>query len=414
MVLKTRSTADLASVGRGATLPVRVFVAVVVVAATAVLVTPAGEAHKPITSPYSYNEDIFPLVRDRCGRCHVSGGVAPMSLMTHADAVPWGESIKTELLAGQMPPWSVDTAPGRFRNVEGLTAREMNVLLTWVTGGTPPGDPEKDPPAMSVDTAWRLGPPDLELQVPSAFTVGADARDATAEFTLASGTRERRFVRAVDLRPGTPAIVRAATVSIKAPAQAGTDRIEQLLSLWLPGDGPVALDQGFGYELPAGADLVLRVLYRKTWEYERKEMADRSTVGVYFADGNSRPVERIGFDAQRPDGPNGGVSLGRTLDRDVRALAIYPETRTTGTRVKVTAIRPDGSRVDLIAFHPKPNWDRRYWFVEPIDLPRGTRIDVMTTIEDEMPLLPLSAAPTAAKSSDQPSVRLTLNLVPGS
>jgi hypothetical protein len=386
----------------------RLIVAAAVLVSTVIVLTSAGEAHKPITSPYTYNEDIFPLVRDRCGRCHVSGGIAPMSLMTHADAVPWGESIKTELLGGQMPPWSVDGAPGRFRNVEGLTAREMNVLLTWVTGGTPPGDPEKNPPAMSVDTAWRLGKPDLELQTASAFTLGADTRETTAEFTLATGTSERRFVRAVDLRPGTPAIVRAATLSVKMPAPAGSDRVEPLLGLWLPGDSPVALEQGFGYELPAGADLVLRVLYRKTWEYERKEMADQSTVGVYFAEGNSRPVERIAFDTQPPKGPNAGV----TLDRDVRALAIYPETRATGTRVRATATRPDGSRVDLITFHPKPHWDRRYWFVEPIALPRGTRIDVLTTIEDEMPLLPLSVAPTTAKSSDQSSVRLTLNVAP--
>ena len=39
-----------------------------------VTVTP-GDAHKPITSPYSYNDDVFPILRERCGRCHVSGGV---------------------------------------------------------------------------------------------------------------------------------------------------------------------------------------------------------------------------------------------------------------------------------------------------------------------------------------------------
>ena len=36
------------------------------------------ETHKPIASKYTYNEDIFPLMRDRCGRCHVADGVAPI------------------------------------------------------------------------------------------------------------------------------------------------------------------------------------------------------------------------------------------------------------------------------------------------------------------------------------------------
>jgi len=359
-----------------------------------------GEAHKPITSPYTFNEDVFPLLRDRCGRCHVSGGVAPMSLMTHADTVPWGESIKAELLAGQMPPWSVDTAPGRFRNVEGLTAREMNVLLTWVTGGTPLGDADKSPAPIALDTTWRLGAPDLELQMPAPFVLGADTREAASEISLATGAREPRMVRAVDLRPGTPSIVRAATVSVKTSDSSGGG-VERLLALWLPGDTPVPLDEGYAYELPAGAELVLRVMYRKTWEYERKELSDRSTVGLYFAAPGASAVAAV------------SLASGGTLDRNVRALAIYPNTGARGAQVKAVATRPDGSRVDLIAFHPRLDWARRYWFVEPITLPRGTRFDVTTTTDDEM-MLPLMAAPAAASRVDPSTIRLTLNVVPGS
>ena len=28
------------------------------------------EAHKAVTSRYNFNADIFPIVRDNCGRCH--------------------------------------------------------------------------------------------------------------------------------------------------------------------------------------------------------------------------------------------------------------------------------------------------------------------------------------------------------
>ena len=75
--------------------PPAILLAVIVIAAE------RGEAHKPITSPYTYNEEVFPILRERCGHCHVAGGVAPMSLMTFTDAFPWGESIRTELVAGQ-------------------------------------------------------------------------------------------------------------------------------------------------------------------------------------------------------------------------------------------------------------------------------------------------------------------------
>src|SRR6185503_5839621 len=156
------------------------------------LTTGRPEAHKPITSPYTYNEDVFPIVRDRCGRCHVAGGVAPMSLMTAKDAVPWGESIRTELIAGHMPPWSVDAAPGRFKNLPALTARELNVLLTWVTGGNPIGNPEHAPAAVTLHADARLGPPDLELAL-SEVTLPADTPERTHEFALPTAAWRSRW-----------------------------------------------------------------------------------------------------------------------------------------------------------------------------------------------------------------------------
>ena len=105
------------------------------------------DAHKPITSPYTFAEDVAPILRDRCGACHAAGGPAPMPLTTAEETVPWGESIRLELTAGHMPPWAAMSGGRRLRHAEGLTARELNVLLTWVTGGTPPGGPQPAPPA---------------------------------------------------------------------------------------------------------------------------------------------------------------------------------------------------------------------------------------------------------------------------
>ena len=84
-----------------------------------------GEAHKPITSPFTFSEDVLPIFKAQCGSCHAPGGVGPMSLLTHEDAVPWAEAIRVELMAGHMPPWGIQTATGRFRNLRAFTAREI-------------------------------------------------------------------------------------------------------------------------------------------------------------------------------------------------------------------------------------------------------------------------------------------------
>jgi len=386
--------------------------AATVLAIVLVVNTQPGIAHKPITSPYTYNEDVFPILRDRCGNCHVSGGVAPMSLMTHVEAVPWGESIRTEILAGHMPPGTVDEAPARFRNAPGLTLREMNLLLTWVTGGTPIGSPDKNPKPTAREATWSLGPPDLVLALPTEAIVGADERERTIEFVVPTGTMERRWVRAVDLLPGAAAMVRAATIAVRAPAASTASAVpERMLARWLPGEEPIALDAGLGFELPASAELVVRVLYRKTWEYERKELKDRSTVGLYFAPSATTGIQalRLEPDSTAVATPE-RVAFRRVLTDDVRAMAIYPEAGLNNARVKVVATRPDQTRADLIAFHPRPDWSRRFWFREPIPLPRGTTIEVTVTFDDEVSLSPLSLPPATATPPDLPSMRLTLNV----
>jgi hypothetical protein len=216
-------------------------------------------------------------------------------------------------------------------------------------------------------------------------------------------------VTAVDLRPGTPSIVRSATVEVVSPASAP----EPLLALWLPGDAPVRSDAGTAFELPAGATLRVRVHYRKTWQYERQAMRDRSTIGLYFADRASTAVRTLVLAPDPAAGTGRGrLSFTRTLDGDLRVLAVYPNEALAGSDVTVAAIGPDGARQPLIAFRPRAGWLRRFWFREPIALRRGTRLEATVSRDDEGAALPLSAAPGAPPAMAAGAVSLTLNVVP--
>src|SRR5262245_1022839 len=107
------------------------------------------EAHKAVTSRYSYNDEIFPILRDNCGRCHVPGGPAPMGLLAWDSgpdsATPWAESIRQSIVGEHMPPWYVDPKGPKVKGGIGLTAAQSDKLLTWTTGGAPEGVPEKKP-----------------------------------------------------------------------------------------------------------------------------------------------------------------------------------------------------------------------------------------------------------------------------
>ena len=361
-----------------------------------------GEAHKPITSPFTFSEDVLPIVKAHCAACHAPGGVAPMTLLTHADAVPWAESIRVELMAGHMPPWGIQSATGRFRNLQPFSAREMNVLLTWASGGTPPG--KADEPSAGADltvepsvTRWPLGEPDVTIPLRDA-TVADNVQTLDEEFRL---PLPQRPLRAVDLLPGTPAIVRRATISILSIAdnRAASISPERLLALWVPGDHPVALEPGIGFQIPAIGELIVRIQYRKTWQYERKTMTDRSRVGLYFAEAGAAEVQML-----RVFTPEVSRTFSTTVSEDVRAIAIYPGPDLAGASTTVVAVRPDGSREELISFQAQPDWARRYWFREPILLPRGTRIQVTADFgEDRL-------RPPAAASSPPPGARFSLSL----
>jgi hypothetical protein len=396
----------------------RLFASSSMVLAVVALANRDGQAHKPITSPYTYNEDVFPIVRERCGECHVPGGVAPMSLMTYKDAYPWGESIRTELIAGHMPPWGIESGHANIKNARTLTAKELNILLTWATGGNPIGNTERTLEPVGLSRDWRLGTPDLVLPAPTELGLAADVAETTAEFTLKTGTTEAKWVRAVDLLPGNPAIVRSATVAIKgAPTIEPHNTLgpEQVLAMWLPGETAISPGAGGAFRLPAGAELVVRMRYKKTWQYERVAMTDRTTVGVYFASPPASEVRALTLvpagGEGKGSGGNDSVTFGYDAGDDLRAVALYTDAALANATVQVTAVRPNGSREEIIRFRPQPEWARRYWFEKPIALPRGTRVEVATTAD--APLLPPGSVPIQVKPLDRKAVRLTLDVVVG-
>ena len=162
------------------TAPVRLIIISAIVLTAVALGVQRGEAHKAITSKYTYNDDVFPIFRDRCSSCHVPGGVAPMSLMTYDDAFPWAESIRAELVAAHMPPWNAEAGFGEFKQAHTLSAKELDVILTWATGGNPRGALDQKIPTVSLKNDWTMGAPDLAIKMPAEFTVSPDKMEDTA------------------------------------------------------------------------------------------------------------------------------------------------------------------------------------------------------------------------------------------
>ena len=354
--------------------------AIIVIAIGVVAVqVPGSEAHKAITSPYTYNEHVFPILRDRCGRCHADGGPTPMSLTTYASATPWAQSMREQLIWERMPPWYADPGGPAVKGGQTLTPRELDVLITWATGGNPEGEVAKKPAPVPPLPEWWAGKPDFVVAMPEPHTVSAGTLEERSEFTLATGLTEEKWVKGVDLLPGASSMVREAVIQVDDGA---------VLAVWVPGHDARAMTPpgGAGFKLPAGARLRLQIRYKKNWQDEQKTLTDRSLVGLYFMEPpvSGKEIQAVTFTL----GPGGLVSpasmeprkLSGTLRTAVRVLAVRPTLDQPYASLTVQAILPGGRHVPLLLLRaPRQEWPRRYWLADPIELPQKSAIEMIAT-----------------------------------
>jgi len=326
------------------------------------------DAHKPVTSKYTFADDVYPIVKEHCGGCHVPGGIAPMSLMTYESARPWAESIRLELTSGHMPPWYGDPGVAPLRDVHKLSPRDLDVVLTWVSGGTPPGAPA-EAPAEAARRGWRKGRPDIVLPLPVAVSLPPEKTEDTREFVLRAANDRDRTVAFADILPGNPAIVHDATIFTRAADGAEPASV---IAAWLPGAAPVTPGAGLGFPWRAGEQLVVRMHYKKNWKLENKAASDRSSVGVYLL--KSAAPRAIRSVALQP-----GRSV--AVDEHLQGLAVRAADAPSDVTITLEAVRPDGARVPIAGFLTRAGWDQRYWLARPIDLPKGSRIEATTGSE---------------------------------
>jgi len=323
-------------------------------------------AHKPITSKYTFTEDVEPIVTARCGACHRPGGIGPMSLLTYDEARPWAESMRAELTAAHMPPWFAEIGVSEIKDVHRLSPREIDVLLTWITGGTPRGPADVPPVAPPAKVEWPAGKPDLVRPLPTDFTLPAASTEETREFVVQPASDHDQFVTAVDLKPGNAAIVHDAMI-YTAPAGSTDPSAWTVLAAWVPGVSPAMAPAGTAFQWRAGESLVARIHYRKTWTYEGKALTDRSSVGVYFAKGAPRRLIRAAAVA----------SSEVVLDEETQVLAFRTLNGSSEAAGRVEAHLPDGTKASLIELRARAGWDQRYWLARPRTLPPGSRVQLM-------------------------------------
>jgi len=176
------------------------------------MMLPAAAAAADAPKTPTFTRDIAPIFQEKCEACHRPDSLAPMSLMTFAEARPWAKSIKARVSDRQMPPWQIDRTVGiqKFKNDRSLTDDQVETITRWVDAGAPQGDP-KDMPAAKHwpdDQGWNFaaafGQKEPDLIIKSyEFTMPKVSQDVWDKRVTPSGITEPRWVRAIEIRPET-------------------------------------------------------------------------------------------------------------------------------------------------------------------------------------------------------------------
>ena len=363
-------------------------------------------------SPPTFSRDVWPILEKRCVTCHQAGEIAPMPLTSYKQVRPWAGAIREAALSRAMPPWyAVPGSAHAFRNDRSLSKREIETIAQWVDAGAPEGDPipEYFPPVR--ETGWKLGKPDLVIQVPG-FQVPA-AGVVPYSFLIVPKHFDRdTWVEAAEFRVDKRAVIHHINAFVRPPgssylagfperrifvptlADRGKKRDgerlferRQLLLGYEPGYAPMPWLEGGAKLIKAGSDIVFEVHYNPNG----KEVTDYSEFGLYFA--KKAPSRRVlaidtlrDLDFAIPPGDRNYLSkASMTLASPARLLSVQPHMHVRGKSMEVRAIYADGRTENLLSVPRYDfNWQNTYVLARELDLPAGTRLESIAGFDNSV------------------------------
>ena len=112
-------------------------------------------------------------------------------------------------------------------------------IANWVKNGAPEGDPKDLPPSRHVHRGWQIPQPDQVIYMADEpYDVPAEGTVEYQRFVIDPGWTEDKWIKAIECKPGNPAIVHHIIVYVIPPGVAPTGRAGRLQTNWLGAFAP--------------------------------------------------------------------------------------------------------------------------------------------------------------------------------
>jgi hypothetical protein len=153
---------------------------------------------------------------------------------------------------------------------------------------------------------------------------------------------------------------------------------------FLPGRQPDRFTPGAAKFLGAGSQLRFQVHYANI----RKPATDRTSIGLYFYDGQPQRLARR-MDVRNhffripPGAENHAVKRCYEFETDKQLISITPHMHYRGKSARYELVRPDGTQ-QVLLYVPKYdfNWQLNYQFQQPVRIEKGSRLVVTFTYDN--------------------------------
>jgi hypothetical protein len=363
-------------------------------ATAAFALTAATGSAQTVQRPVTFTRDVAPIFQAKCEACHRPESIAPMSLRTYEEARPWARAIRARVESRQMPPWHVDKTVGiqQFKNDRSLGDDQIATILAWVDQGAPKGDPGDMPPprewpaGQGWNYAERFGQKEPDLIIKGLpWTQKAGQGNAWFKRMVETGVTEPRWVRAIEVRPGSVKgrkITHHANVDIDQVEPDGTVTVGRFME-WAVGKEGELMRPGTGKLILPGSRIAWDVHYASTDE----DVTDTVEMGLYFYPKGQEPKYRqtllaIGSAGAALDIPPNSVVAHEgyfVLPKAARIESFQPHMHLRGKAQSLEAILPTGQKVMLSHVADfNFNWHNAYIYADeaaPL-LPKGTVLKV--------------------------------------
>jgi mono/diheme cytochrome c family protein len=389
----------------------------------------------------SFAKDVAPILYASCAGCHRPGEVAPMSLLSYEEVRPWAKSIRRKVTSREMPPWGADPHFGKFKDDRSLSDAQIQTIAAWVDAGAPKGRDADLPPLPPVASGWSRGEPDVVIEMPVDFAIPAEGEVPVIDFFTRAPFSEDVYVKALEVRPGTPGVIHHAGLYVidklpdgarlvngkilgpdgnemsrnqvaRANGGSATQEIQKLLS-YVPGRGYEEYQGDAGQLIKAGSYIDFYMHYTPTGTPTH----DRSKLGLYFARKGQQVAHQIyhSFGAAGPtsyivegkeytpkrrgEGDEGSVNLPNippyaenfkvvsvhSVTEPVTLYGLTPHLHLRGKSMKYTLTLPDGQEEVLLDV-PKYdfNWQLYYELETPKKIPGGSKVTVVTLFDNSL------------------------------